>query len=120
MRFSASSLSPIVSFSPFNSDVYYVCTKINYVKGVNGLISLDDMIQVKIINQRTLFSEVWDGVNHRANVKTRVSSTKWHTYIHAYVYNKKISLIIVFTPDRFTHSPGNNSNNNNNNNNNNK
>ena len=35
-----------------------------------------------INNQRILFSEVWDGVQHPALTKKREGqSTKWHTYV---------------------------------------
>ena len=35
-----------------------------------------------IDKQRILFSEVWDGVEHRANAKVwEGQSTKWHTYV---------------------------------------
>ncbi len=43
------------------------------------------MIWVMIANQRILFSEVWDGVEHRANTKVREGqSTKRHTYVQTY------------------------------------
>ncbi len=47
-----------------------------------------------MIDERILFSEVWDGVEHRANAKVREGqSTKWHTYVQIlYVYKLVVCL----------------------------
>ncbi len=38
------------------------------------------------LNQRILFSEVWDRVEHPTNTKIRGDqSTKWHTYVQTYI-----------------------------------
>ncbi len=46
----------------------FTCTRIKF-KAVNNSIS--GVIRVMIANQRIPFSEVWDGVEHRANTRVR-------------------------------------------------
>ncbi len=55
-------------------------------KTVNNSISR--VIQVLIDHQRTLFSAIWDGVDHITNTKTRGSKYKM-TYIRPYIYTNK-------------------------------
>ncbi len=56
-------------------------------KAVNNSIS--KMIRVMIDKQRILFSEVWDGVEHRTNTKSRGYKSTKMTYIRPNIYINK-------------------------------